>query len=84
MDFDWDYGQRKVHLLMLLYVTDALTRFRHNNPQNPQHQPYPHIRTNYGAKAQYAESADVYPPLSIANKNLDKKSRGLFCIMHGQ
>ena len=29
-------------------------------------------------------SADVYPPLSIADKKLDEKSRGLFCIMHGQ
>ena len=65
---DWKYGHLKVHLSMLSYVTDALTRFLHDKPRKPQHQPYPHIKPNYGAKAQYAEAADVSPPLSIADK----------------
>ena len=32
LDLDWYYSHRKVHLEILPYVTDALTRFRHNNP----------------------------------------------------
>ena len=32
MDLDWDYVHRKVHLSMMLYVIDALTKFRHDNP----------------------------------------------------
>ena len=35
MDLNWDYGHRKVHWSMLPYVTDALTRFRHNSPRKP-------------------------------------------------
>ena len=70
LDIDWCYGHRKVHLTMLPYITDALTIFRHDNPRNPQHQPYPHIRPNYGAKDQYAEAADVSPPLSISDEKI--------------
>ena len=51
MDLNWDYGHRKVHLSILAYATDALTRFRHANPCKPQHQPYLHIKPNYGVKA---------------------------------
>ena len=65
MDIDWYYVHRKLHLSMMLYVTDAFTRFPHKNPRKPQHQQYPHIKPNYGAKGQYAEAADVSPPLSI-------------------
>ena len=43
LDLDWDYIHRKVHLSRMSYVTDTLTILQHNNPQNPQHQPYPHI-----------------------------------------
>ena len=50
LDLDWYYRHRKVNLSMLSYVTDALTRFQHSNPRNLQHQPYPHIRPNYGAR----------------------------------
>ena len=32
LDLDWGYSHHKVHLSMMSYVTDALTRFRHNNP----------------------------------------------------
>ena len=75
LDLDWYYSHRKLHLSIMPYVIDALTRSQHNNPQNLQHQPYPHICPNYEAKAQYAEDADVYPPLSIADK--------IFTISHG-
>ena len=32
---DWEYIHRKLHLSMMSYVTDSLTRFRHNNPRKP-------------------------------------------------
>ena len=70
LDFNWGYCHRKVHWSVFSYVTDALTRFQHNNPFNPQHQPYPHIKPNYRPKAQYAETAYVSPPLSIDDKKI--------------
>ena len=78
LDLDWDYGHHKVHLSMLLYVTDALTVFGHNNPQNPQHQPYPHIMPSYEAKSQYAEASDVSSALSISDKKCVQEVTGNF------
>ena len=53
LDIDWDYDNRKVQLSIMAYVTDVLTRFGHNHPCKPQHQPYPHISPIHGVKAQY-------------------------------
>ena len=78
INLDWYYSHRKVHLSILSYVTDALTRFQHNNPLKPQHQPYPHIPPNYGVKAQYAEAEDVSPLLSIADKTFVQELTGNF------
>jgi hypothetical protein len=69
MTMDWDYNGHKVHVSMLNYVPKALTRFQHRAPKKPQHQPYPHIRPNYGAKAQYTEDTDT----SALLPNKDKK-----------
>jgi hypothetical protein len=52
MDIDWDYKQRKVHVSMLKYVSEALMRFQHKAPSMPQHQPYPHVKPTYGASCQ--------------------------------
>ena len=30
IDLDWDYEKREVHLSMLSYVQDKLTRFNHS------------------------------------------------------
>ena len=78
VDIYWGYSHRKVHLSMLVYVTDALTRFRHNNLRKLQHQPYPKIKSNYGAKAQYAEAVYVPPPLSISDKTFVQEFTGGF------
>ena len=32
LDLDWDHEKHKVHLSMLLYVQEALTRFHHSSP----------------------------------------------------
>ena len=69
LDIDWDYNNRKVHLSMLGYVAEALSRFRHKQPCKPQYQLYPHIKPNYGAKSQYAEATNESPPLSKEHKN---------------
>ena len=39
IDPDWEYEKREVHLSMLSYVQDALTRFHHSHPHKPQDQP---------------------------------------------
>ena len=58
MDIDWEYTNREIHLSMLSYVQDSLTRFRHARPHNLQDQPYPHVKLIYGSKAKYATDAD--------------------------
>ena len=78
MDIYWYYDHRKVNLLMMSYVTDALTIFQHDNPCKPQHQPHPHIKSTYGAKAQYAEASDVSPPLNKSDKNIVEEVTGSF------
>ena len=70
LDLDWDYENRKVHLSMLRYVAESLTTFRHKHPRKPQDKLYPHIKPNYGAKAQYTEATDESPPLSKTNQKI--------------
>jgi len=50
MTLEWDYKNRKVHLLIPGYIPKALKRFEHELPKKPQDQPYPHVPPNYGAK----------------------------------
>ncbi len=69
MTMDWDYNGHKVHVSMLDYVPEALTHFQHQAPNKLQHQPYPHIKPNYRAKAQYTEDSDT----SALLPNKDKK-----------
>ena len=53
-------------------------------PRKTQHQPQPHIRPTYVAKAQYAEAAYVSQGLSKKDKNLYKKSQVTYFIMNNQ
>jgi hypothetical protein len=59
MNMDWDYDGYKVHVSMLDYIPKALTQFQHQAPNKLQHQPYPHVKSNYGVKAQYMEDVDT-------------------------
>ena len=68
LDLDWDYEKREVHLSMLSYVKDALTRFHHSRPKKPQHQTHPHAKITYRDKAQYATAEDNSQLLSPAEK----------------
>jgi hypothetical protein len=55
---------------MLDYVPKALMHFQHQAPSKPQHQPYPHVKPNYGAKAQYMENMDTSALLPKEDKNI--------------
>jgi hypothetical protein len=44
---------------MLDYVPKALTCFQHQASNKLQHQPYPHIKPNYGVKVQYTKDMDT-------------------------
>jgi hypothetical protein len=78
MNMDWDYNSRRVHVSMLDYVPEALTRFQHKAPSKPQHQSYPHIEPNYGAKAQYMEDMDTSALLPPKVKKFIKEVSGTF------
>jgi len=58
---------------MLDYIPEALTRFQHPTPHIPQHQPYPHVKPTYGAKAQYTEDVDSSPPLDKQGKKISPR-----------
>jgi len=74
----WDYEGKKVHVLMPVYVTKALTRFQHPPPVKSQDQPYPHAKPNYGAKTQHAMAEDTTPPLNKAGKKFIQEVCRLF------
>ena len=78
MDINWDYTNREIHLSMLSYVQDALTRFRHARPRKPQDQPYSHVNPTYGVNAQYATDADPSPLLKHVQKKFVQEVTGTF------
>ena len=73
MTIDWDYKGRTVHASMLDYIPKALTRFQHPTPRISQHQPYPHVKPTYSAKAQYTEDVDSFSPLDKQGKNTSRQ-----------
>jgi hypothetical protein len=68
MHINWVYTGRAVHISMLDYVPEALTQFQHPPPRILQHQLYPHVKPNYGTKAQFTEDVDT-------SSLLDKKAK---------
>ncbi len=63
---------------MLDYVPKALVHFQHQAPNKPQHQPYPHVKPNYGAKAQYTEDTDMSTLLPKEDKKFIQEVIGTF------
>jgi hypothetical protein len=59
IELDWDYENKRVRLSMAPYLQKALRQFENIVPtkrhDSPHDSPYPHIKTKYGAKQQYAE-----------------------------
>ena len=78
MDLNWDYIKRQVHLSILNYVSNAIKCFHHEQPRKPEDQPYPHVKPNYGAKAQYATDSDTSPLLNKADKKFVQQVTGTF------
>jgi hypothetical protein len=63
---------------MLDYVPKALMCFQHQAPSKPQHQPYPHIKPNFGAKAKYTEDTDTSALLPKEDKKFIQEVIGTF------
>ena len=83
MTLKWDYNSRirRVHLTMPNAVQKALTRFHHVKPIKPQHQPYPHVKIIYGAKAQYKEPTKESPKLDKAGTKFIQEVTGFFLFL---
>jgi len=64
---DWDYEQKRVHLLMPNYVRKALQLFGHKI-RREQHAPHPCNPIIYGAKVQYAKQAAKSPAVDAKTK----------------
>jgi hypothetical protein len=63
-------------------VKKALTWFKHPTPEKPQHQPYPHVKPTYGAKALFAKEEDTSPPpLDKARKKFIQEVCGVFLFL---
>jgi hypothetical protein len=63
ININWDYTNKTVDLNMPKYIPKALTKFQHNTPSRPQHQPYKHVPTQYGSRVQRVET-NTSAPLS--------------------
>jgi hypothetical protein len=68
---------------MLDYIPKSLTSFRHCKPRTPQHQPYPHVKPNYGVKAQFTESGNTLPALPKEGKKFIQEVTGTFLYYAG-
>jgi hypothetical protein len=64
---NWDYERRQVNLSMPGYITKALTCFQHA-ARTKQHQPFPSVHIQYGAKKQYVMQISTAPLLDAAGK----------------
>jgi hypothetical protein len=77
LTLDWDYDQRKVHLSMPGYISKALSRFAHEPPSKPQHQPHPSADKKYGETVQYAKALDNSPLLPPEGKTYIQQVLGV-------
>jgi hypothetical protein len=63
MTLKWDYKNRTCNISMPGYVSNVLSKFKHDAPKHPQHTPSRYVTPFYGAKTQYA-TKDETPPLT--------------------
>ena len=78
LTLDWDYESKEMHVSMPGYVQKALTRFKHNPPSKPQHQPHPHLPIVYGAKTQTSQPEDTSPRLNKEKTKFVQEVTGVF------
>jgi hypothetical protein len=62
MTLKWDYDHRICNISMPGYVSNVLSKFQHEAPNHPQHNPSRYVTQVYGAKTQYA-TKDETPQL---------------------
>ena len=60
----WNYEQRHVDISMPGYVDNALHKFSHPEPEQPEDAPHAWNRPTYGAKIQYAETPSTADTLT--------------------
>ncbi len=58
----WDYKNQKIYAHIPGYIQKALLWFKHKTPKTKQNSPHPHVKPQYGAKAQCATNKDTSPP----------------------
>jgi hypothetical protein len=68
MTLKWDYNKRTCDISMPGYVSNVLSKFQHDSPKNPQHNPSRYVMPVYGAKNQYATKDET--PLITAQQCL--------------
>ena len=77
IELDWDYMNKKVHLLMKPYLDKSLRQYDNVVSTKRQHLPYPHVEPKYGAKQQFAKY-DKSEPVSNEEKTRIQKITGKF------
>jgi hypothetical protein len=63
INLKWDYKNRACDISMPGYVSNVLSKFRHDSPKHPQHTPSKYVTPVSGANTQYA-TKDETPPLT--------------------
>jgi hypothetical protein len=58
LTIDWNYSQDHVDISMPGYVENALHKFRHPQPEQPEDAPHIWNKPTYGASVQYAPQTD--------------------------
>jgi hypothetical protein len=74
---DPDYKKRTCDISMPGYVSNVLSKFQHDAPKHPQHNPSRYVTPVYGAKTQYA-TTDETPPLTAQQCLTIQKVTGSF------
>jgi hypothetical protein len=63
MTLKWDYYNRTCAISVPGYVSNVLSKFKHDAPKHPQHTPSRYVTPVYSCKTQYA-TKDETPPLT--------------------
>jgi hypothetical protein len=77
IELDWDYTNKKVHLLMKPYLNKSLWQIDNIVPTKHHLSPYPHVEPKYGAKQQFAKY-DKSEPVGDEEKKQTQKVTGKF------
>ena len=61
LHIQWDYSDRTCNISMPDYLKEALHKFQHPKPYDPQNAPHAWKAPTYGAKIQYTNDDDHSP-----------------------